>query len=491
MTEHENREETELSQEDFEKALAESPSHEFFRVGDKVSGTIVAIGKEQVFLDIGTRSEGILQSAELLDEEGNLTVAVGVELEVTVVSLSAGIHVSYKMRKRDQSKELLFDAFENKIPVQGTVAETNKGGFVINLGIASAFCPISQIDLEYVEDPKPYVGQSFHFLITRFDASGKNNVVSRSALLREEVEKKRAETLSLLKPDMIIDGEVRRITEFGAFVDLGGIDGLIHISELSWDRVEHPSEILTVGEKVKVKILKIDEQNKRIGLSLRDIEGDPWDTKVGTEIQEHQIYTGKITRVESYGAFVRLVAGIEGLLHVSEMAWGRRINHPREVVSAGAEVKVQVLGIDREKRRISLGMKQLTEDPWTKIIGSLAIGAEVEVEVLAVKPAGIEVALNEGVIGFIPASLSGVARGENLSTIFKIRSKVKAKIAEIRDENRSIIFKVGGNADNQEEKQAVRAYKNTQNLQHVEEKQRGVGSFGELLMNALDKNKKK
>ena len=335
----------ELSMKDFEKTLEESFKKRNIEPGEIVTGQVVSLTDKFVFVDIGAKSEGIINIAELIDESGKLGAAIGDTLEATVMSTKDEILLSIKMTKRNQTRELLQDAFENRVPVEGRVADVNKGGFVVDLGSQRAFCPISQMDTEYVNEPQLYVGKNFHFFITRYDSSENELVVSRSALLRKEAEEKARETLKTLQPGMIVQGTVKRIINIGAFVDIGGLDGLIHISELSWDRVEDPAEIIAIGQVVNVKVLNIDNETRRISLSLREAQGNPWDINVGTNIIEGNTYNGKVARLENYGAFISLLPGVQGLLHISEMSWGKSIRHPQELLKPDEEVLVKVLSI--------------------------------------------------------------------------------------------------------------------------------------------------
>lgn len=478
----------EFSMDDFEQEMEGSFDRCEVHAGDRVTGVIVDIGDEYAFLDIGAKSEGILKVEELRDEEGNLRYQTGDRMDVMVLSVEEEIHLSFEMRKRDQTREILLDAYTNRVPVQGRVVETNKGGFVVDLGGSRAFCPVSQMDIRYVEDSGLFVGETFHFLITRFDSAGRNIAVNRAQLLREEAELKAAELREQMRPGLVLPGIVRRVTDFGAFIDIGGMDGLVHISELSWDRIEHPSEVVSEGQSVDVKILRIEQEGKRIALSLREVAGNPWEMLVGSEIVEGGIYEGTIMRLEPFGAFVRLQPGIEGLLHISEMTWGRSIQHPRDIVAVGETVRVQVLRIEQERRRIALGMKQLTGNPWDDAAEELTTDTVLSAEVSGIKRAGIEVVVKDGLRGFIPASMSAVARGDNLARVFETGSTITVRVVEFDPTERRLILAV---VDPQkgDERVNYESYLNEQQkADSASQDQPRPGSFGDMLSRALKKN---
>jgi len=329
-----------------------------FAPGDTVSGIVVKMGKETVFVDLGGKSEGIADVEEFRDKDGNLSVKEGDRVELRVTSFRGGIHLSKAMKVHGaQAIPLLREAQRNQIPVEGRVAAVNKGGFEIEISGMRAFCPVSQIGLQYCEKPEEHVGARYQFRVMELDERGKNIILSRRALLQEERDKKAKETMAFLKPDLELEGKVTRLADFGAFVDIGGIEGMIHVSELTHARVNHPSEILEPGQMVKVKILKIEpEKNGRqkIALSLKALEPSAWEK--GIEIKEGDVISGKVSRLADYGAFVELAPGLDGLVHVSEISY-QRVPHPSRLLKEGDPVDVLVLKIDQEKRRISLSIK--------------------------------------------------------------------------------------------------------------------------------------
>lgn len=351
-----------MSMEEFNQAISDSTLVNTVRPGDKISGKIVAISETTVFVDVNAKSEGIIPIEEFIDENGQLNINLGDIITATVVFSDDEIRLSYRMRKKDQSLEMIQEAFRSKIPVEGRVEKANKGGFDISLGNINAFCPISQIDLEHVDNPDFYVGATYHFHILQMDNHGKNIVVSRTKYLEDERQKFAREILRNLSVGDTVTGYVKRITDFGVFVDIGGIDGLVPISHISWERVHHPSEIISENQEIKAKVLEINSETKQISLSMKDAILSPWEQYVGTDIIENGIYSGQVVRYEKFGAFIRLKPGLEGLLHISEIEADRKINHPSDILKIGTVIQVKVIEIDTEKHRLSLSMTQQEPD---------------------------------------------------------------------------------------------------------------------------------
>jgi len=329
-----------------------------FSPGDRVTGKIVKVSADTVFVDLGGKSEGTANTVEFKDEDGNLTIQEGDEVELRVASLRGGIHLSKAIKARGaEAVEILRDAFKNQIPVEGRVAAVNKGGFEVEISGLRAFCPISQMELRYCEKPDEHVGARYQFRIMEIKERGKNIVVSRRMLLQEEHEKKLQETLAALRPDLELEGRVTKLTEYGAFVDIGGVEGMVHVSEVSRARIGHPSEILQPGQTVRVKILKMEPDKRgrqKISLSMKVLEPDPWDA--GIPFQEGEVITGKVSRLADFGAFVEVAPGLEGLVHRSEISY-EKVAHPSRVLNAGDPVQVRVLKIDGPNRKISLSIK--------------------------------------------------------------------------------------------------------------------------------------
>ncbi len=330
-----------------------------FSPGDRVAGKIVKVSADTVFIDLGGKSEGIANAAEFKDEDGNLTLQEGDEVELRVASVRGGIHLSKAIKARGaEAVEILRDAFKNQIPVEGRVAAVNKGGFEVEISGLRAFCPISQMELRYCEKPEEHVGARYQFRIVEIKERGKNIVVSRRVLLQEEQEKKLQETLAALRPDLELEGQVTKLTDFGAFVDIGGVEGMVHVSEVSRGRIGHPSEVLQPGQTVKVKVLKIEPDKKgrqKISLSMKALEPDPWE--VGIPFQEGDVISGKVSRLADFGAFVEVIPGLDGLVHRTEISY-EKISHPSRVLNIGDPVQVRVLKIDEPNRRVSLSIKE-------------------------------------------------------------------------------------------------------------------------------------
>ncbi len=358
MTENETEEKGSFAE--LLEASSEAPGRRV-HPGDTVSGRVAKIGKDTIFVDLGGKSEGIAEIQEFLDKEGNLTVKQGDWVEMRVASIRDGIHLTKGIKVQGaDALEILREAQQNLIPVEGRVSGVVKGGFEIDLSGIRAFCPLSQIDLLFCEKPEEHIGARYPFRIMEIKEKGKNVIVSRRALLEEEQEKKSKETLERLKPDLECEGKITKLTDFGAFVDIGGIEGMVHISEISHGRINHPSEILKPGQLVKVKVMKIEsdkEGRPKISLSIKALEPDSWEKGLGFE--EGDIIRGKVSRLTDFGAFVEVAPGVDGLVHISEISY-ERISHPSRLLHEGDLVDVLVMGIDRETRRISLSIKEAT-----------------------------------------------------------------------------------------------------------------------------------
>lgn len=336
-------------------------------VGNRVRGKIFNIGEEFAFVDFGGRSEAIIGVRELMDDEGEFQYGVGDEIEAFVASVEGDIKLTLSIRFTTKSPELLRQAYDSGIPVEGQVTGTNEGGFEVNLKGVRGFCPISQIDTRYCEDPNVFIGLTLTFRIMEYRSGGHTLILSRRMYLEEEEKRRVAELRDRLKVGTEWTGKVTRIQSFGVFVDLGGIEGLVHISELSHARVENPREVVTEDSEVKVKVIEIKnlgEQRERIALSIKATQPDPWEEALD-KFPEGSIITGPVVSIQNFGVFVSLMPGVEGLVHLSELS-ERSIRHPRDEVTVGQEVTVQVLQIDRERKRISLSMKALEKAASSK-----------------------------------------------------------------------------------------------------------------------------
>lgn len=334
------------------------------KIGDKVTGTVVSIQDESVFIDLGGKTEGMVEVEELTDADGNLTVAIGDNIEIVVSGkdeASGILMLGPRHARRMRGEEGLRQAYEEQLPIEGLVTGTTKGGLDVELSGVRGFCPASQIDIKFVEDLESFVGERLAFRITKFEGGRHTNLVlSRRSLLEEAQLALATETRKHLEVGATMKGKVTSLKEFGAFVDLGGIEGMVHISELAFGRVTHPKDILSVGQEVEVSILRIEKSDnpkhpERIALSIRALERDPWrdaltDFPVGARVE------GTVSRLQPFGAFIELTPGVDGLAHISELGAGRRITHPQEVLSVGDRVVANVLGVDAEKHRISLSL---------------------------------------------------------------------------------------------------------------------------------------
>ena len=339
--------------------LGEAP-----KVGEKVKGTVIEIGSEQVFVDLGGKAEAVMDVANLKDAEGNVTVAVGDPLEAVVASIDADtgalILGSRHGRQLHGSAELE-EAFRQGLPVEGHITGTTKGGLEVQVAGHRAFCPASQADIRFIEDLSTLVGERCAFRVTKYEGGRRLNlVVSRRALLEEEQAARAVETRAQLKEGAVLTGTVTGMKDFGAFIDLGGVEGMVHVSELALGRVRHPEEVLAIGQQVEVSVLRIEQTDnpkrpEKIALSIRALAKDPW-SDVADRYRSGARVAGKVTRTQPFGAFVELEPGLEGMVHISELGAGRRINHPDEVLSAGQRVTATVLNVEPERRRISLSL---------------------------------------------------------------------------------------------------------------------------------------
>ena len=353
--------------DDFEDLLNETEAKVAgVAVGEKLDAKVVSIGKEHVFLDIGIRSEGLLLRTEV-ERDGELTVAIGDRIPVFTVgardgavmcACRLGAAAGSASDRRDGSEAVLAqlkDAFEAGMPIEGSVKEVNKGGFSVSVLGQRAFCPVSQIDRVYCEKPDEHLGRTYAFSIIRFEESGRNIVLSRRAILEREAEEAAKVAIEHLREGDVVEGEVTSLQKYGAFVDVGGVEGLVHVSELSHTRIGHPDEVVSKGQHVRVQIKEIDRAKGKISLSLKSLLDDPWNEALAG-LSAGRLAEGKVSRLAAFGAFVELFPGVEGLVHVSQMATDKRVNNPREMVSPGAKVRVRVLEIDPDRRRISLAL---------------------------------------------------------------------------------------------------------------------------------------
>ena len=480
----ENEMEEKETFEELLKASSEAPSRKLFP-GDKVSGKVMKISKDTVFVELGGKSEGIADIQEFLDKKGNLTVKQGDWVEMRVASIRDGIHLTKGMKVQGpDSLDILREAKENLIPIEGRVSKTVKGGFEIDLSGIRAFCPLGQIDLPYCEKPEEHVGARYSFRIMEIKEKGKNIVVSRRALLGEEQEKKAKETLARLKPDLACEGKVTKLTDFGAFVDIGGIEGMIHISEISHGRINHPSEILKPGQEVKVKVLKIEmdkEGRPKVSLSMRALEPDSWDKGLGFE--EGEIIKGKVSRLMDFGAFVEIAPGVDGLVHISEISY-ERISHPSRFLHEGDLVDVLVMGIDHQTHRISLSIKEATIKKRMEMEGEgsdkarLEVGQTLRGIVEDSKPYGLFIRLPQfgpKVRGLLPIEELKNSEKKDVKKKFPRGQEIQVEIISIDEQGRiRLSQKVIEEREDRED------YKK---FQEKEEKGGKLGTLGDIFNN--------
>ncbi len=405
--------------------------------GELAKGRVLSVDDENVLVDVGFKSEGLIPVWEFMDEEGRVTVKPGDEVDVLVETTEdAEGRIVLSKEKADRLKvwEDISRAYEADEAVEGVVVGRVKGGLAVDIGV-KAFLPGSQVDLRPVRNLESLIGQRHRFKIIKFNQRRGNIVLSRRVLLEKERERQRRDTLETLEVGQIVDGVIKNLTDYGAFIDLGGIDGLLHVTDMSWGRVNHPSELFRVGDELKVKVLKFDPETERVSLGLKQIQPDPW-VDAAHKFPIGKRVRGKVVSLTDYGAFVELEPGIEGLIHVSEMSWTKRVKHPSKVLSVGDEVEAVVLGVDESNRKISLGMKQIEPNPWDEIAEKYPPGTHVRGTVKNITNFGVFVGLEEGIDGLIHVSdISWTEQIKHPSEKFKKGDEVEAVVLRIDKEN--------------------------------------------------------
>ena len=433
------------SMEEFEALLKESFEIDTPEEGSVVKGKVIAVEAGFAIVDVGYKMEGRVELKEFADPGEAPKVAVGDEVEVFLrqVENSKGeAVVSREMARREEAWDRLEKAHTNDERVDGAIFGRVKGGFTVDLGGAVAFLPGSQVDVRPIRDAGPLMGMKQPFQILKMDRRRGNIVVSRRSILEESRAEQRAEVIGNLAEGMDAEGVVKNITEYGAFVDLGGVDGLLHVTDMAWRRINHPSEILTIGQPIKVQVIKINKDTHRISLGMKQLEEDPWSI-VEAKYPLESTHKGVVTNITDYGAFVELEAGVEGLVHVSEMSWTKKNVHPGKIVSTSQEVEVMVLEIDDAKRRVSLGLKQTIRNPWEVFAESNPEGAEVEGEVKNITEFGLFVGLQGDIDGMVHLSdISWDERGEDAIQNFKKGEIVKAIVSEVDVEKERISLSI-------------------------------------------------
>lgn len=408
-----------------------------YREGEVFNGLVVAINPDYVMVDIGYKQEGLVSVKEFQNYDGTLKVAEGDEIEVYLEKLESSL--GNLVLSKDKAEILkawdkISEACEKGTPIKGTVIAKVKGGLSVDIGV-KAFLPGSQIDLRPTRYLDKYIGKTMEFKVIKFNKKRGNIVLSRRAILQEERKHMRGEILKQIQEGMIVKGIVKNITDYGAFIDLGGIDGLLHITDMSWGRVKHPSNLLSIGDEIEVKILKFDSDKERVSLGLKQVQENPWE-KVTEKYPVGQKVSGEIVSVKDYGVFVELDDGIEGLIHVSEMSWTGKIKNPAKHFNAGDNVEAQVLDVDIENKRISLGVKQLQENPWDDIEAKYPVSSKIKGKIKSVVDFGVFVDLGEEVDALIHVSdVSWTKKNVDLAKDFVEGSEIEAMVLSVDKEN--------------------------------------------------------
>ena len=430
---------------EFEALLNESLELDTPQEGSVVRGKVIAIEAGQAIIDVGYKMEGRVDLKEFANPGEAPEVAVGDEVEVyleRVENARGEAVVSRDKARREAAWDRLEKAYADEARVDGAIFGRVKGGFTVDLGGAVAFLPGSQVDVRPVRDAGPLMGLKQPFQILKMDRRRGNIVVSRRAILEESRAEQRAEVIGKLAEGQVLDGVVKNITEYGAFVDLGGVDGLLHVTDMAWRRINHPSEVLTIGQSLKVQVIKINKDTHRISLGIKQLQADPWDS-VESAYPLGSVHKGRVTNITDYGAFVELEAGVEGLVHVSEMSWTKKNVHPGKIVSTSQEVEVMVLEIDSGKRRVSLGLKQTQRNPWEVFAESHPAGSTIEGEVKNITEFGLFVGLEGDIDGMVHLSdLSWDQRGEEAIQNYRKGDVVQAAVLEIDVERERISLSV-------------------------------------------------
>jgi small subunit ribosomal protein S1 len=405
-----------------------------------VSGTIVGITDRDVILNIGFKSDGLVPLSEFRDVED---LKVGMEVDVFVEDqedINGQLILSRRKAKIVKAWQNIQGALDNDIVIEGMVKRRTKGGLIVDVFGVEAFLPGSQIDVKPIRDFDIFVGKKMEVKVVKINYTNDNVVVSHKVLIEKDIEKQKAEILNNLEKGQVLEGVIKNMTNFGVFIDLGGVDGLLHITDISWGRINHPEEVLKLDQKVNVVVLDFDDDKKRISLGMKQLTPHPWDS-LGTDIQVGSKVKGKIVNVADYGAFLELLPGVEGLIHVSEMSWSQHLRNPQDFLKIGDELTATVLTLDREERKMSLGIKQLTEDPWTKqdVLTKYAIGTKHTGIVRNLTNFGLFIELEEGIDGLVHVSdLSWTKKIKHPSEFVKVNDKLNVVVLELDAENRRL-----------------------------------------------------
>ncbi len=406
--------------------------------GEIITGTVVNINNKDVVLNIGFKSDGMVSLSEFRDLPD---LKVGDQVDVFVESqedANGQLVLSRKRAKTQKSWELINEALEQDKIITGFVKSRTKGGLIVDIMGVEAFLPGSQIDIKPIRDYDVYVGKTMEFKVVKINHEFKNVVVSHKVLIEDDLENQKTEIVAKLEKGQVLEGTVKNITDFGVFIDLGGVDGLLHITDISWGRIEHPKEVLSLDQKINVVVLDFDDEKKRIALGLKQLTSHPWES-LDTAIEVGSKVKGKIVTVADYGAFLEITPGVEGLIHVSEMSWSQNLRNPQEFLKVGDEVEAQVLTLDRDERKMSLGIKQLTPDPWKDIASKYPVGSQHKAIVKNMTNFGVFVEIEEGIDGLIHISdLSWSKKINHPNEFTKIGEELDVVVLELDEENRKL-----------------------------------------------------
>ncbi len=412
--------------------------------GNIITGKVININGDTVIVDVGLKSEGRVSLSEFVDKSGVPTVSVGDDVEVMVVGreLKEGLLTLSKQRV-DGIKvwQRIDKSMEDGTPVEGSVVSEVKGGFIVDIGV-NAFLPISQVDIKPVKNPASFLGRHLKYKVIKVNKKKGNVIVSRRMLIEEEKERKKREFWKNVKDGQVLYGFVKSITDYGAFIDLGGVDGFLYVNDITWGRINHPKEYLKLGDEVKVKVTTIDQEKKKVSVSIKDLKGDPW-AKIEEKYPVGSRVKGKAVGVVEYGVFVELEPGLEGLLHVSEMSWDKRVRNPSKLVTKGDMLELQVLDIDKEKKRVSLGMKQLKPDPWKELADKYPPGSIVKGKVKNFTDFGLFVGMDDGIDGLVHISEISWSRRKNIvADTYKKGATVEALVLNIDAEQKKFSLSI-------------------------------------------------
>ena len=468
------------AEEDFATLLGREQTGPALHTGQVVKGRVILISVDSVFVDVRDKGEGIIDRAELESTQGELEVSVGDEIEATIVSTEGELRLSRKLLSGARAQERLELAVDNKLPVEGKVTNITKGGYEVTVAGFRAFCPFSQMDIRRPESSEAFLEQTLEFYVTRYSEDGRNIVLSRRQLLEEQAAQAAEETLRKIVPDAVLPGSVASLTNFGAFIDLGGVQGLVHVSEISHSRLGMPTDRLSVDEAVTVKVLKIDAQTGKIALSMKALEGDPW-AAVAEQLRERQVVSGRLVRMADFGAFVELLPGVDGLLHISEIPRNQH-GQLKEAVTTNEEVAVLILSIDPDKRRIALALAPEGLAPGDQAEAlTLTPGTVVTGTVERIESFGVFLRLGLGQTGLIPNAEMGTPRGTDHRKEFPPETEVKVVVLAIEEGGKRIRLSRTKARAHEERAEAQAYLASTQ-------KQQGFGlNLGELLQQSKKK----